>query len=446
MKLTDRRSFIKKSALAGAGATYLMSSGNVWGFSPNEQVNVAIIGTGGRSYAITQAFSLCTNVKVTHACDVDSLRLDKYMAYAKENLGYAPKSEKDFRKILKNKSVDAIVVTTPEHWHAPMAIMGMAAGKHVYVEKPCSHNLAENELLIDAYKKFGKVCQMGNQQRSSFTSQLAMKDIQDGKIGEVYFANAWYSNTRGPIGVGKKIAVPDTLDWDLWQGPAPREQYRDNVHPYNWHWFRTWGTGEIHNNGTHEIDICRWALGVKYPQRVTSTGGRLHFQGDDWEYFDTQTASFEFEGGKSIVWDGKSCNGLKPYGKGRGVSIQGTEGSIVLDREGYQLLDLKGKEISYQEEGNAGTSNSTVDTSGFDGLTVKHLQNFINAIREGEALRAPIDQGSVSTHLCHLGNIAQDLHTTIEIDSKTGRISNNPEALEMIKRQYESGWEPMTWL
>lgn len=418
-----------------------MSSNDLWAFSPNETVNVAIIGTGGRSYALAQSISLCENVKVTDVCDVDAVRLDKFLEYAKTTLGYRPKKHADFRKILDKKDVDAVVITTPEHWHAPMAILGMKAGKHVYVEKPCSHNLHENNLLLEAYKKYGVLCQMGNQQRSSITSNQAIKDIREGKIGEVYYAKAWYSNTRGTIGNGKVVPVPDTLDWDLWQGPAPREAYRDNVHPYNWHWFRTWGTGEIHNNGTHEIDVCRWALGVDFPKRVVSTGGRFHFK-DDWQFYDTQIANYEFDDGKMISWEGKSCNGMPVHNRGRGAFIHGKDGSILLDRDGYQLLDLKGNELSYIKEDNPGTSSSTSDTSGFDGLTVRHFQNFLAAIREGDKLNAPIDDGSISTHLCHLGNIAQDLEVSLDIDIKSGAILNNTEAQKQVKREYEAGWEP----
>ena len=442
MKNNNRRKFIKQSAMAGLGTSFLLSSSQVWGFSPNETVNMAIIGTGGRSYALMQAISFCENIKLVCASDVDTVRLDEFLEKSKATLGYRVKGEEDFRKILENKKVDAIIIATPEHWHAPMAIMGMQSGKHIYVEKPCSHNPYENELLNAAYKKYKKVCQMGNQQRSSVTSQQAIKDIREGKIGEVYNAKAWYANNRGTIGNGKNIAVPSTLDWDLWQGPAPREAYRDNVHPYNWHWFKTWGTGEIHNNGTHEIDICRWALNVELPKRVVSTGGRLHFQGDDWEFYDTQMASYEFEGSKMLTWEGRSCNAMPLYNRGRGAIIHGTEGSILLDRAGYQLLDLLGKEISYTAEENTGTSTSTQDTSGFDGLTVRHMQNFVNAIREGEKLNAPIDDGSISTHLCHLGNIAQALETSLDVDPKTGKVIGSEKANALWKREYEPGWEP----
>lgn len=441
MYRTKRRTFIKNSTIAGAGFTFLMYAGKAIAGSPNETINVAMIGTGGRSYALTEALSACTNVRVSHACDADSKRLEKYIAAAEKTLGYQPAGVIDFRKILENADVDAIAVATPEHWHAPMAILGMEAGKHVYLEKPCSHNPHENELLVAAYKKYNKVCQMGNQQRSSITSQKAIQAIRDGAIGEAYSGKAWYANTRGSIGIGKKTPVPDYLDWELWQGPAPREDYRDNVHPYNWHWFRTWGTGEIHNNGTHEIDICRWALDVKYPTRVVSTGGRLHFE-DDWEFYDTQLASFEFEGGKTINWEGRSCNGHPFYNRGRGAVIHGTKGSLLLDRGGYILMDLKGEEVKSEREPDPGTSTSTSDTSGFDGLSIRHLQNFANAIRTQEKLHAPIDDASISTQLCHLGNIAQDLQQSLQVDTKNGRVLNNKKALELWQRDYEKGWEP----
>jgi len=441
MKNTTRRSFIKQSAVAGLGSSLIFSSPALLAYSPNETINLAILGLGGRAYALRKALSNCQHVRITHVCDVDQERQDRYLDSSEKVLGYQPTGEADFRKILDNADVDAIAIATPEHWHAPMAIMGMQAGKHVYVEKPCSHNLQENEWLVEAYRKYNKICQMGNQQRSSVTSNKAIQEIRSGIIGDVYYAKAWYSNTRGSIGMGKKVAVPDTLDWELWQGPAPREDYRDNVHPYNWHWFRTWGTGEIHNNGTHEIDICRWAMGLTFPKRVVSTGGRLHFREDDWEYFDTQVASFEYSDGKTLIWEGRSCNGQPQYGRGRGVILHGTEGTIILDRGGYELFDLSGKRKRFDAEPVGGTSTSTRDLGGFDGLTVDHMQNFLNAIREGEELKAPIDDASISTHLCHLGNIAQDMQTSLDVDPKNGNILKNPEALKHWSRAYEQGWE-----
>ncbi len=442
MSTMKRRNFIKTTSLGAAGAAALSMTGFSQPLGANDRVNLAIIGTNGRAKALTKAAGYNKNIKISHVCDVDRKILQDHLAYCGKELGYQPESDTDFRKLLENKDIDAIAVATPEHWHAPMAIMGMQAGKHVYVEKPCSHNPHENELLVNVRKKYGMVCQMGNQQRSSVTSNLAIKEIGEGIIGNVYMGKAWYSNTRASIGTGKVVTVPDYLNWDLWQGPAPREDYRDNVHPYNWHWFRNWGTGEIHNNGTHEIDICRWALGVDFPSRVVSTGGRLHFKDDDWEYFDTQLASYEFEGGKMIAWEGRSCNGLDHYGKSRGVTLHGTKGSILLDRGNYILYDLDDNVLKHLEEDDPGTSGSTADTTGFDSLTVSHMGNFVNAIVKQEKLNAPIEDGSISTMLCHLGNIAQDLKRSLDVNPADGHILNDSEAMGYWNRTYEPGWEP----
>jgi len=440
--MTTRRNFIKNTAMGAAGITLLSSASsyaNILGAS--DSVNFAVIGCGGRAHGLVKAIGRIKQGNLVAICDVDSKRLNKFKSFCEKQTGSTPKAESDFRKLLEDKKIDAIIVATPEHWHAPMAIMGMQAGKHVYVEKPCSHNPHENELLVATQKKYGKICQMGNQQRSSVSSALAVSDIKEGIIGDVYAAKAWYANTRKTIGVGKDVPIPSTLDWDLWQGPAPRESYRDNIHPYNWHWFRAWGTGEIHNNGTHEIDICRWALDVDYPTRVISSGGRLHYK-DDWEFFDTQIASYEFEKGKTLTWEGKSCNGYKPSG-GRGSLIQGTKGSITLNRAKYELYDLKGKKIKtvFENKEKESKANKTSDTIGFDILTVNHMRNFINAILIGEKQNSPISDAAISTQLCHLGNIAQDVKESLNVDPKTGKVLNSEKANALWKREYEKGWE-----
>lgn len=441
--MTTRRKFIKNTTLSAAGITLLSTASSYASIlKSNDLIKIAILGCGGRAHGLAKAIATAKNGEIITVCDVDSVRLNNFQAFCKKELGETVAIESDFRKVLEDKNVDAIVVATPEHWHAPMAIMGMQAGKHVYVEKPCSHNPHENELLIAVQKKYNKVCQMGNQQRSSRTSALAVKDINEGIIGDVYAADAFYSNTRKGIGVGKEVPVPETLDWDLWQGPAPHEAYRDNVHPYNWHWFKTWGTGEIHNNGTHEIDVCRWALGVDYPNRVVSAGGRLHFK-DDWEFYDTQKVSYEFDGGKTLTWDGRSCNGFHAIG-GRGAVIYGTKGSIHLDRAKYVLYDLGGKPLNTQYENpkKETSANKTSDTVGFDGLTVTHMKNFLNAIANGEKQNSHIADAAISTQLCHLGNIAQELQESLNVDPKTGRVLDNNAAHKMWKRSYEKRWEP----
>ncbi len=437
-----RRDFIKKTTTGTAAVTLgglaFPSWANARILGANDHINCAVIGVRSRAKAHVLAIHQDPNAKILYNCDVDDKIIEEHNAWCQEHIGYVPKVEKDFRKILEDKDVDAVFIATPEHWHAPMAILALQAGKHVYVEKPCSHNPYENDLLVAAQKKYGKKVQMGNQQRSAKTSMMAVDDIRNGVIGEVFKGEAYYSNNRESIGKGKAIDVPQTLDWELWQGPAPREGYRDNIHPYNWHWFRNWGTGEIHNNGTHEIDICRWALGVNLPETVTSFGGKYTYD-DDWEFVDNQQVTYTFPGEKFLTWTSHSRGIMKPERPGRGATIYGSKGVIELDRNFYKLYDLAGKLIKNEEEDSI---SATLNTQGIGGLDIDHVANFFNAIRKDISLNSDINEASVSTMLCHLGNMAQDAGHTLEIDTQTGKVLNSEKAMESWKREYENGWEP----
>lgn len=434
----NRRKFIKSTLAGSAGLTIGMSAasyGSILG--ANDRVQAAIMGTNSRGHALADNFAQAENVLVSHICDVDERAVGKTMKMVKEITGKSPGGVEDFREALEDPDLDVLVIAAPDHWHAPAAIMALQAGKHVYVEKPCSHNPFEGELLVEAQKKYSMLVQMGNQQRSSLQSIQAMKDIKEGIIGNPYFGKAWYANTRGSIGMGKQAKVPGWLNYELWQGPAPRMAYRDNLIHYNWHWFWHWGTGEICNNGTHEIDVCRWALGVDYPTKVVSSGGRYHFD-DDWEFYDTQVASFDFEGEKSITWEGRSCNGKLIENRGRGAAIHGTEGTMIIDRNGYLVFDHDRKLV---KEVTVENSKDTLDIVGAGNLTALHIDNFIKAVREGNELHSPIDEGHKSTLLCHLGNIAQETGKALNIDKKTGRILGDEKAMEMWSRDYEPGWD-----
>ena len=436
--MVTRREFIDGLTVSAAslalGAT-AKSYGRIVG--ANERLTFAVIGLNGRAYA--HLSSLRANksaARVAYVCDVDANILNKFAAATEKETGETATAEKDFRKILERKDVDAITIATPDHWHTPMAIAGLQAGKHVYVEKPCSHNPAEGAMLVGAQRKYGKLVQMGTQQRSSRHTIEVIEKIRAGEIGRAYMAKAWYSNTRKSIGVGKEAPVPATLDWDLWQGPAPRRAYRDNVHPYNWHWFRNYGTGETLNNGTHEVDVCRWALGVDFPKRVTASGGRYHFQ-DDWQFYDTLVTSFEYDD-KLLSWEGRSCEGMKDHGRDRGSAIMGTTGTVIVDRDGYEIYDLKGKKTS---EFKAGGATSSADLVGRDSMTDEHFANFIAGIREGKKLNAPIEVGNVAVTMLQLSNIAWTVNRELHLDPKDGKIQGDAEAMKMWGREYEKGWE-----
>ncbi|MGB8538859.1 MAG: Gfo/Idh/MocA family oxidoreductase [Acidobacteriaceae bacterium] len=437
--MVNRREFLDTLAIGAAGlAIRANAKSYAQILGSNSRLNFAVIGLNSRAYAHLSALqankdSAC----ITHVCDVDSKTMDKFAAETKQAMGEAPATQKDFRKILDQKDVDAISIASPDHWHTPMAIAGLQAGKHVYVEKPCSHNPAEGALLVEAQKKYGKLVQMGTQQRSSPHTIEIVEKIHSGLIGRAYYAKAWYSNTRKTIGTGKAAPVPPQLDWDLWQGPAPRRPYTDNVQPYNWHWFRIYGTGEALNNGTHEVDVCRWALDVDYPQRVTSTGGRYQFQ-DDWQFYDTLVTSFDYKD-KMISWEGKSCQGMKFYNRDRGAAIMGTTGTVVLDRDGYEIYDLDGKRTS---EFKTGKNTSSSDLRGADSMTDAHFKNFIAGIRSGEKLNAPIAVGNVSVTILQLSNIAWEVNHELALDTKDGKILGDPQAMKGWGREYEKGWAP----
>ena len=434
-----RREFLDALAVGAtslAVATTAKSYGQILG--SNDRLNFAVIGLNGRAYAHLSSLKANRNqARISHVCDVDRNILKKFAEATQQEMGEAPATDTDFRSILERKDVDAITIATPDHWHAPMAIAGLRAGKHVYVEKPCSHNPAEGEMLVRAQNKYGKLVQMGTQQRSSPHTIEIVEKIQAGAIGRPYFAKAWYSNVRKSIGLGKEVPVPPQLDWDLWQGPAPRHPYKDNIHPYNWHWFRTYGTGESLNNGTHEVDVCRWALGVDYPKRVTASGGRYHFK-DDWQFYDTLLTSFEYDDAM-ISWEGKSCKGMKFYGRDRGSTIMGTPGSVLVDRDGYEIYDRDGKKTS---EFKAGNTTSSSDLVGRDSMTDAHFANFMAGIRKGEKLNAPVSTGNVAVTMLQLSNIAWEVQRELHLDTRDGRIQNDADAMKLWGREYQKGWEP----
>jgi predicted dehydrogenase len=438
--MVTRREFLDTLAVGAAGLAVGASAksyGQIMG--ANERLNFAVIGLNSRAYA--HLSSLKANqaaARIAYVCDVETNILAKFAAATEKQVGYAPKSNQDFRRVLEKKDVDAITIATPDHWHAPMAILGLQAGKHVYVEKPCGHNPAEGALLVRAQQKYGKLVQMGTQQRSSPHTIEIVEKIHNGMIGRAYFAKAWYNNTRKSIGYGKDAPVPATLDWDLWQGPAPRRPYKDNVQPYNWHWFRVWGTGETLNNGTHEVDVCRWALGVDYPNRVTASGGRYAYK-DDWQFYDTLLTSFEYDD-KMISWENTCCNGMRYFNRGRGSLIEGTTGTVMIDRDGYEIYDLKGKKTD-EFKVNSGET-STADLVGADSMTDAHFANFIAGIRTGAKLNAPVSVGNVAVTMLQLSNIAWEVNRELTLDPSDGKIKNDPAAMKFWDREYEQGWEP----
>ncbi len=444
----SRKEFLKKAGAGTAGLALgtmgmnAKSYGNIVG--ANDRIRFGIIGLHGRGQAHMDAVRQLPNCKMQYLCEVDSRILKERAAEAQEMTGSPVKTIEDVRELAEKEDVDAISIATPGHWHTPMSILGVNAGKHVYVEKPFSHNPQEGVWMVEAQRKNPKlVMQMGDQQRSAPTSIEAVELIKDGLIGRAYYGKAWYANARGSIGRGRTAPVPGWLNWDLWQGPAPHTTYEPIWVHYNWHWFWNWGTGEIGNNAIHEVDFCRWALGVDYPVKATSAGGRYHFPHDAWQFYDTQNASYEFgeDNNKTLSWEGVSCNPKQLYNRGRGSLIRGTEGSMIVDRGGYVAYDMDNNVIKKRKEGED-TATDTGNTIGGGNLTVQHFYNFAESIRGQAQPHSPMIEARKSNLLCHLGNIAQATGHTLHTDPSSGSIQNDPEAMQMWSREYEPGWKP----
>lgn len=435
--MNTRREFIKKGAIAAGGLALGFSArsyGSIMG--SNERIKVAFMGCGRRVGAYYPTLTT-SNVQLSYICDVMKSKREKVAADL-STLPYKPVLEEDIRKILEDKSVDAIFNATPDHWHAPAAWMAMEAGKHVYLEKPVSHNPYEGELLMQFQKKYNKVIQVGTQQRSSGHTIEIIGEIHRGAIGNPYKALAFYTNQRGRVPNPVKANIPPGLNWELFQGPAPREDYRHDTWDYNWHWYGwKWGTAETGNNATHELDVARWALQVDYPERVSVEASKQHFVDDGWEMYDTMYASFYFPNNKTIHWDGKSRNGMNTYGVGRGTIIYGTEGSVFVDRDRYRLYDRDGKLI---RENVASGSEAGTTLGGGGDMTDFHIQNFYDTIRGKAEVKAPIAEGVKSTLLCHLANIGYRANKAFVLEPGTG-ISNDKDIKNLWSREYAPGWE-----
>lgn len=424
--MTTRRGFLKQSSATTAALAFYGAAGAFTrAQAPSSRMRVAVMGLQ-RGLDLVNSSLSTANAEVVYVCDVDKERIARAekVVREKQTTSAVVKGATDVRKVLDDPNVDALFVAAPNHWHAPATILACAAGKHVYVEKPCSHNPWEGETMVAAARKHNRVVQMGNQRRSSPALIEAMEKLRAGAIGKVRYARTWYNNSRASIGKGKPAPIPEKLDYSLWQGPAPERPYKDNLVHYNWHWHWHWGNAELGNNGIHALDVARWGLGVTYPKRVTCLGGRYHFD-DDQETPDTTLVSFDF-GESGASWDGSSCL-PRTHEKLPFVAFYGDGGTLTSDGNGYKVFDLKGK---------------LTDEGSSDGGDKLHIENFFDAIRTGKKPNSEIAEGHISTMLCHLGNIAYRTGRTLDIDPQNGQIVNSPEAMKLWKRAYRPGWEP----
>jgi len=427
-----RRHFLMTSAGALASARVARSS-------PNDTVRVACAGLRGRGKEHLDAYMGLPNVEVAALCDVDLSVLQEAVNYVEARVKRRPVAHSDLRRLLEDKSIDAVSIATPNHWHALQTVWSCQAGKDVYVEKPCTHNIYEARQIVAAARRYDRIVQHGSQSRSSEALQEAVERMRGGLVGDIYMARALCFRRRDSIGRAPVEPVPNGVDYDLWLGPAPKREFTRNRFHYNWHWFWDYGSGDLGNQGCHELDIARWGLGVTYPARVSALGGHFMFD-DDQETPNTLTATYEFDGpGKKKMmvveirhWISNHEAGISENRNGAGKFYPNTIGNVFYGSGGYLAIDGYSSYRSWlgenQEPGPA--------RKGYG----DHFANFIDAVRSRKraGLNAEIEEGAISTTLVHLANISYRLGRTLQFDAQSYCCTGDEEATAMFSRPYRA--------
>jgi len=406
-------------AVAGAAQTAVAAG---------DKVNVAIIGVKGRGRSHASTFSGLADVNVTHLVDVDERVIPAAADVVEKKSGKRPQAVTDMRRVFDDKNLDAVVIATPDHWHAPATILACQAGKDVYVEKPCSHNIREARLMVDAARKYQRIVQHGTQARSRSNTRRAIEYAQSGKIGKVLMAKAWDVQRRNDIGHKPDTPVPAGVDYDTWVGPALFMPFNENRFHYNWHWHWNFGTGDMGNDGAHQVDQARWALGVDYPTEVAGMAGKLYFD-DDQITPDTMTISFRYPG-KILVFEMRIWNPYRMEGVDNGVAVYGSDGMVQIGRwhdgSGFKVFDKAGKLVEF-DKSEAGDGDG-------------HARNFIDCVKSRKAPNAEIEIGYQSTLHCHLGNIVARTGRALKFDAKTETFAGDTEANKLLRREYRKHW------
>jgi predicted dehydrogenase len=419
--MTTRRTFLKASAATVAVPAVAPAIGKT------DTLTIAVIGCGGMGKSHLTQLARHPQIKIAYVCDVDANRL-KEAAKIASDAGHPVTPVKDLRTVCDDRTVKAVWIATPDHWHAPATILAADAGKHVYVEKPCSHNFREGRLMVDAEARNKVVIQVGTQSRSAKTVQEAMARLTDGVIGEVLVAKAWNSQLRRNLGKVKPTEPPPHLDFDLWLGPAPAAPFYPNRVHGSWRFFIDYGVGDIGNDGVHDIDVAVWGMGLQsLPNRVTALGGKYFFE-DDQEWPDTQYVVCEYDAGNSgnkprqLIFEQRIWSPYVQEGFENGCAFYGTKGMLLVGHSiGWKLYGERNKPI---EEMNGSPS------------LAPHHQNFIDAILGKAKPAAPVAVGHISAGICHLANISTRLRRTIEFDPVKEQVTNSAEANSLLRRRY----------
>jgi predicted dehydrogenase len=394
-----------------------------------ERINLVVIGVGGRGSSHVNNYLKLAGCRIIGICDVNQAARERAQATVEKATGEKPKEYTDMRRVFDDKDVDAVSMATPNHWHALGAIWAMQAGKDVYVEKPACHNIFEGMKMVEAARKYKRMCQVGSQGRSTPHKMKAMQLLREGVIGKVYLSKGLCFKRRKSIGKTPNEPVPPGVDWDLFLGPAPMRPFSQNRFKYNWHWFWDTGNGDIGNQGVHEMDIALWGLGrQELPKGATSTGGKFVYD-DDQETPNTQMATFDY-GDAQLMFEVRGLitggeGGLRDRGNTVGNLFFGSEGYMAVDGSGFQVYKGENRELAMDEKG-AG-----------DGTRL-HMQNLLDCIRSRkyEDLHAEVAIGARAASLCHLANISYRLGRKLNFDPVAMKFTGDDEANRMLTRDY----------
>lgn len=423
---------VKRRQFLGTAAAAAVAPAVVRAASAPEPVHLAMIGPGGMGMNHVRTLCQRKDVEFRWVIDADADRAAAATKAIHDATGQSPQTGQDLRRALDDAAVQACFMATPDHWHAPGAILAADAGKHVYVEKPCSHNLREGRLMIEAAARNKVRIQVGTQSRSTPHTMQVIEKIRSGVIGDVLVAKAWNSQKRADQGHQPTTEPPANLDYDLWLGPVPPVPFRKTYHPGSWRWFYHFGGGDFANDGVHDIDIARWGLGVEsHPTRMSAMGDKLFFK-DDQEWPDTLYCGFEYEEGgrkRQLIYEQRIWSPYVQEGHENGCAWYGTEGMVVGGKaKGFQIF---------------GPKNQLIETLPGSGPNLAaHHENFLAAVRAGGAgeLHADISINHLSSSLCHLGNIAARVTRTLVFDDKGERFVGDEEASKLLRREYRNHW------
>ena len=417
---TNRRTFLKSTAAVAA-----MSMASSASAQSSDKVRVGIIGCRSRGHQVGRVMTNSGEFEIVALADCDLAMAEQAVPHLGEQPHGAPKIYQDFRDLLADDEVDAVVNATPDFWHAAITILALEAGKHVYVEKPASYNIDDGKAMVEAARQHDDlVVTVGTQQRSGGHFKEAREFIQEGGLGKIGFARNWITHTRGALPDVPNSDPPESMDYDMWVGPAPYHPYNQHRCHYDWHWVKDWGTGEMGNWGAHWLDISRWFLDLGVPSAAMGLGGQYVIN-DIKETPDTQTVLYEYPE-LTVLWEQRLWTNYSIQGERAATEISGEAGSIVITRAGWTHYPRSGEPEVHPS---------------FDNMQIEHAKNFAACIRgEEEVPATSIEEGHKTSVTCHLGNICVELGRRIEFDTEQEVTVGDPEAKAMEGREYRGEW------